>query len=160
MTFGRNIVMSISKGLGYLVLATTALFYDIELVSGTSEKVIPIALSGVAVIGLIAGLCFSFAQSEDDVEQRRRLTHTGEKFFHSCLLFIQVIFVRYATDRLLALPSMNADPKGSSFVATVSTIMLAAISLYGTYFFIYGFKVLNTQLWIRFQRRVDEGQAG
>jgi hypothetical protein len=153
--FGK-IASNISKGIGIVIFVAVAVAFDIQLALELPEKLVPVALSGVALITVLAALSFGMAQSEKDDEHRQQITIAGEKIFHSCILYVQAIFIRYALDRLSSMPFAKNDIRITNIIIDVTVIIVTILSIYGTYFFIYGFRMLNNIFWLRYEKRVEK----
>jgi energy-converting hydrogenase Eha subunit C len=142
-----------SRTIGQIVLGVAGVMYANQLWASPLDKVVAIGLLAFGAIAVLSALCFTMAPCLTTEEERYPTLYAGEKFFHSSLLLIQTIFLKYAGESLLNV----------QFVANVSwlhrsigiTINIAA-SLTGavaTWFSIYGFQSLNEFFWQRYERR-------
>lgn len=156
LSIGRRLVMVISKGVSSFIVYLTAIVYVGHLLKEPIEIVATSTLSAIAVIGGLSGLCFSHAQNETTEEKKKDLMYAGEKFFHSTLLFIQTLFMKYAGDSVLA----NEFIKNSMFIKSLSdfviTVLLTGVSGYGCFFFFYGFEAINNMYWNRYEKRIQD----
>ena len=81
------------------------------------------------------------------------MRYAGEKFLHSSLLLIQSLMLVYAKEALAA--ANNHD----WLVISVRTVILGLFSLTATTAgasWFLGFRVLNSQLWANWQRRIED----
>jgi hypothetical protein len=151
-----KIASVISKEIGIAVLVVVAIIYDIQLATELTEKLVPFALSGVAFMAVLAGLCFSMAQFEENGQHKKQIAIAGEKLFHACILYVEAIFIRYALDRLILMPMLRNSPNSIGVVVDVSVVLVVLLSIYGTYFFLYGFRMLNNIFWLRYEKRNEQ----
>lgn len=147
----------ISRIISLSILFITGFHYTQQLLYNSSEKISTVGLSAFAIIGAIAALCFSLSPCLKDEEDKSKVLYAGEKFFHACLLIIQTIFLKYATEHGLDLLWVKDSKVLSTivfFILLIPQIVIVVISLSATYACMYGFMVLDGLLWNRYDIRM------
>ena len=143
----------LSAIIGYMITGIASLMYVNQIVNEPSDKVATLALSAFAVIAVLSGLCFALMPCLDRFEDRRVTLYAGEKFFHSSLLIIQTIFLKFAAGVLVSTEWLKNHAWLHFSVSMVSGILITAIAVLATYFFLFGFEALNDHLWERYEGR-------
>jgi hypothetical protein len=149
----HKIAAFLSTAVGFIIIGAAALLYAQQLMIMPVKEFAPIGLSACASIGGLAGLCFGFARSCTTPEERDVPLYAGEKFFHSVLLIIQTLFLKFAEDGLLAVGCVSSSKWISGAVRGTATVIMFVVLMYGVYFAIYGFEALNDFLWKRYKKR-------
>lgn len=148
-----KITEKISATIGFIIFAFSILSYVSGLIQQPFEKVSFACLSAFALLAAISGLCFAMAQVMGKDDDKAPVLYSGEKLLHSTVLILETIVLKYASETVLSFSFVKSHEIVSSSISWVSYGLLVIISLYATYFLLYGFEALHDFLWSRFQVR-------
>lgn len=146
------IFVFVSQSIGYMVIFVGAIIYMNQLITLPSDKLYTIGISIFGIAVALSGLCFSMTTHLTE-DKKEAPIYAGEKFFHSGLLVIQTVFLKYISDNIQA---SNIFKNMTWLQGIVTMVLLLTISFtffYATSFFLYGFKSLNNFLWQRMKER-------
>jgi len=154
-----KIMAQLSSVLGHMILVLAALSYVGELIQKPFEQVATIGLGAFAMIGALSGLCFAMAPILTTKKSKDLVLYSGEKFFHSTILILQSVALKWASEAALSKPYMRSYPVAELTLTFGSHILVSSVSIIGTYFLLYGFETVNDLLWERFLSRRKGGEA-
>jgi hypothetical protein len=117
------------------------------------NEVFTIGLSAFALIAALSGLCYALAPCLPTEEEKHSPLYAGEKFLHSCLLLLQTVFLKYASDSVLSFKWIQDNRLLNSTVFFLSAVLLVGIGSFATYFCLFGFEAINGFLWKRYEFR-------
>lgn len=146
----------LSSTIGYIIIGSAALMYMSQFIRQPVNEVFTIGLSAFALIAALSGLCYAFAPCLPNDEAKKAPLYAGEKFFHSCLLLLQTIFLKYVTDGLLSVKWVQSMPYINYSVSIVADFLLVVIGSLATYFCLFGFEAINDFFWKRYEVRWNE----
>jgi hypothetical protein len=152
----HRIASIIRKQTGYLILGMTGTFYAIQLINESSSKVLTLGLSAFGILGILSAICFTLVPCLDKDDEKEYPLFAGEKFLHSCLFIIQSIFVKYASEQIIALQFLKNIPLLLIAINLIINTILIIVISYATYFSFFGFEALNEFLWNRCEKRLEE----
>jgi hypothetical protein len=146
----------VSKYFGEGILCLTALFYASQFIRESITNVFPIGLSAFGILGVLSATCFTLVPCLDKEDDKPQALYAGEKFLHSCLLIIQSIFVKYASEQIVSLQFVKNVPWLLSTINIITILILVTVISYATYFSLFGFEALNDFLWNRYEKRLKK----
>ncbi len=149
---------NVSRGIAMPVLAIAVVQYANLLVRKPASEVYPVALTAFGLVGALAAICLSTAGPIGSETTPGVLRYAGEKLLHATVLLLQVLFVIFARDAVLAQVWIAGRgwlkgivSVGTNTVASM-VVLAAALSVY------WGLESLNDELWLNWRRRV--GSSG
>ena len=93
-------------------------------------------------------------QCLDEDNGKKEPLYAGEKFLHSCLLIIQSIFFKYASEHIIAFNYLNNISWLLNITKLITYLLLLTVVSYAVYFSLYGFEAINNFLWLRYEKRL------
>jgi len=144
----------VSKYIGYFILAISGIVYTIELINESSTIVLTLGLSAFGILGVLSAICFTFVPCLNEDNEKKETLYAGEKFLHSCLLIIQSIFFKYASEHILAFNYLHNISWLLNITKFISYLLLLTLVGYALWFSLYGFEAINNFLWDRYENRV------
>jgi hypothetical protein len=148
----------VSSTVGYIIIAAAALMYMNQFIQSSINEVFTVGLSAFALVAALSGLCYALAPCLTIDEEKKTPLYAGEKFFHSCLLLLQTIFLKYVSISVLEIKWIQEHSSINYSVSIVFNILLVLISLIATYFCLFGFEAINDFLWKRYEVRWREAR--
>jgi hypothetical protein len=148
--FNDAIVVFLSQTLGFLIFAIAGIVYVNQLLRGSSQKLLTVGVTAFAITAGLSGLCYRMASNLSDDKGKSIPLYAGEKFFHSCLLLIQTICLKYIQDNM---SSFKIVTWLDNIINFSLSIIISFVGMFATYFFLYGFEALNDFFWKRFMER-------
>src|SRR5438128_10684276 len=83
------------------LIIVVAVLYVAKAVTRPVSDLYPFGLSAVGITAALSSLCLSAIAPVGKVTTPAILRYSGEKFLHSSLLLVQVLFIAFARDSLL-----------------------------------------------------------
>ena len=145
-----------SRTIGQIVLGAAGVMYANQLWVSPLDKVVTVGLSAFGAIAVLSALCFTMAPCLTTEEERRPTLYAGEKFFHSSLLLIQTIFLKFAGESLTNLQLIMDVHWLHSSLTAITSIASSLTGAVATWFSVYGFESLNDFFWQRYEKRRSE----
>jgi len=145
-----------SRTVGQIVLGVTGIVYANQLWMSPLDKVVGVGLTAFGAIAAVAALCFTMASCLTSLEERQPTLYAGEKFFHSSLLLIQTIFIRFAGDSLASMQFIQGVEWLHRAVGGLASFAATITGAVATWFSIWGFQSLNDFLWQRYEKWREE----
>lgn len=142
-----------SRTIGQIVLGVSGLTYANQLWTSPFEKVINVGLSAFGVIGALSALSFTMVPCLSTEDERQLTLYGAEKFFHSSLLLIQTIFMKFAGESVANLQFIVNIPWMHTLFLAITSIAASFTGAVATWFAIYGFDSLNDLFWQRYDKR-------
>jgi hypothetical protein len=136
----------LSRSVGTVIVLMAGLTYIKEIVQRPLDQIAGVLLTAFGVIAALSALCFSAAPCYSDQSKGETL-YAGEKFLHSCVAIIQLLFLKYAVSRI---PEWEFI-KGLEWIDTLARIVLGIFGLGAMYFAWLGLMYLNIFLWKRYE---------
>ena len=142
-----------SRTIGQIVLGTAGIMYANQLWSSPLDKVVAVGLSALGAIAALSALCFTMAPCMSLDKERDPILYAGEKFFHSSLLLIQTIFLKFAGESLSNIGLVQGVEWLHRSVDALTNVVAALTGAAAAWFSIYGFQSLNDFFWLRYEKR-------
>jgi hypothetical protein len=141
----------ISRILAHVVVGSAGLLYFQKLFWGPGEDFYTFAVTASGLIGGISALCYTKASVTDDTKDKGTMVFCGEKFFHSSLLMLQALVLKYVYDGVL--PFFPDASWWKTILSLVFFPLYLATGIYGFYGVFHAFDDLNEFLWKRYVER-------
>jgi len=146
----------LSQSIGYIIIFFAGQTYVLGLLLEPLPRITSIALSSLGAIVALAALCFAAVPCLPSENDKKAPMYAGEKFFHSTLLIIQTLFLKYGADTFLTYAWINSI-QGLVVVLTILTyILIFGIGLFAVLNTAWGFDSLNRFFWQRYDERVHD----
>jgi len=146
----------VSGTIGYIIIGSAAIGYISQFIQQPVSGVFTVGLSAFALLAALSGLCLAFAPYMTTDEDKKAPLYAGEKFFHSCLLLLQTIFLKYVTDSVLVIQWIQDCIWLRYSVMILANFLLVVTGSLATYFCLYGFQAINDFFWKRYELRWKE----
>ena len=149
-----NLQELFSRTLGYFVIFVTALIYVQNLWQLPLKSIANESFSGLGIIVGLSALSFTMYPCLSQDKDKKALLYAGEKFFHSSLLLVQAIMLKYASEAVkesTLLHSLTRLTLIGSFSISLISVLCA---VWATYLFLYGYNELNSLFWERYVQRI------
>jgi hypothetical protein len=144
----------LSQSIGYIIVFLAGQTYVMSLLSEPLGKITSIALSSLGAIVALAALCFAVVPCLPSENDKKAPMYAGEKFFHSTLLIIQTLFLKYGADTFLAYPWIKSLPWLVDALTILASILISGIGLFAALNTAWGFDSLNRYFWQRYDERM------
>lgn len=138
-----------------MILGLTALMYIQQAIFEPLDKFSTVALSGIGILLALAGLSFALFPCLNNKEDKNLIIYVGEKFFHSSILLVQTLFIKFAYETLKSMEFFQTLWLKEILLFLFLLPLIILVSL-ATWFFIFGFEKINDFLWFRYEIRWKE----
>ena len=147
-------ISKVSKSIGYLVIFLAGQTYIMGLLSEPVERITSVALSSLGAIVALSALCFAVVPCLSSEDDKIAPMHAGEKFFHSTLLLIQTLFLKYAANAILSYAWVKSTVWLFVILPFLNGVLITGIGLFAVLNVAWGFDSLNRFFWQRYELRV------
>ena len=144
----------LSQSIGYIIIFFAGQTYVLGLLSEPIEKITSIALSSLGAIVALAALCFAVVPCLPSENDKRAPLYAGEKFFHSTLLIIQTLFLKYGAETFLAYSWVKSQNWLVIALSILTPFLISGIGLFAALNAAWGFDSLNKFFWQRHDERM------
>lgn len=143
-------VASVSIAMPIIYFA--AIFYLQRGISEPANTAFPLGITAVGISLGLAASCFAMSPIGLNTDGQ----YAGEKFLHSSLLLIQILFLLYVRDSLTELDWIKTNGLIVETIKIAANGLFALIAGTAAVCWSFGFSQLNEVLWHNWKRRIDE----
>jgi len=149
-----KLTSKLSQAIGYIIIFFAGQTYVLGILSEPIERVTSIALSSLGAIVALAALCFAVVPCLPLENDKKAPMYAGEKFFHSTLLIIQTLFLKYGADTFLSYAWIKSLHWLVVALTILTSILISGIGLFAVLNTAWGFDSLNKFFWHRHDERM------
>ena len=138
------------------LIIVVALLYMGKIVGKPASEIYGFGLSAVGIAAALAAICLSAGLPVGTTTTLPVLRYAGEKYLHSCLLLIQVLFLAFARDSVLTwewVARYDSLKRAVEALANTAGVFVAATAAWCWY---WAFADLNKELWANWRHRIEE----
>jgi hypothetical protein len=135
------------------ILFVTIILYIQRAITQAAPEIYPLVIAAFGVTAALSGVCFRMASSSPENSTPR---YAGEKFLHSALLLIQSLFVIYAREAIISLNWVHEHGTIKTVCSVVASWIVFLLSAVAAWAWYYGFSELNSELWQKWKRRIED----
>lgn len=146
----------LSNAIGYIIISITGLFYIQRVLMEPIDKVTNVALTAIGTIAVLSALSFTFAPIIDEDHDKRSGIYAGEKFLHSTLLIILILFLKFANDQLINFDFIKSINWLKITINVIFGMPMLGLGGFAVTMAALGFDDLNKTLWLRYEKRAKE----
>jgi energy-converting hydrogenase Eha subunit C len=144
----------LSQSIGYIIIFFAGQTYVLGLLTEPLERITSIALSSLGAIVALAALCFAVVPCLSSENDKKAPLYAGEKFFHSTLLIIQTLFLKYGADTFLSYSLIKSQHWLVVDLTILTFLLISGIGLFAVLNAAWGFDSLNKFFWQRHDERM------
>lgn len=138
------------------LIIVVALLYIGKMVSKPASEIYGLSLSAVGIAAALSAICLSATLPVGTATTPPVLRYAGEKFLHSCLLLIQVLFVAFARDSILMWEWIARYDRLKLAVESLANLAGLFVAASAAWCWYWGFSDLNKELWANWRHRIEE----
>lgn len=132
------------------------LYFVISLLTDYDKDTTSITNGAFALIATLAALTFSYARTIDkDDHAKDRLIFVGERFFHSCILFLTASILKYGYLSLIKTGIYLSHSCPKFYLSFIIGTTVSLLFFFGFNSAHTGFRILNNLLWSKMARHKD-----
>ena len=147
------IILILQLFIRYMVIGIfflAGLYYTLSLLTKMSTDTTAITNSAFAIFGSLAALSFAWSRSlEAEADQRKRITHAGERFLHAALCVLTASILKYAALAVVGDATPGGQGTGAQALRLGAGVSVSGLFAAALTFAHNGVVVLNRLLWQR-----------